>query len=100
MLNKGKAEEQKSSPAQGGPAIPDTKELTLHQKLNLAPISWPEKLMAYEPASATPSFTPAIPTAGKKKKNLRFCLLLMERTGDHIIWQGERKHKPSACLEN
>lgn len=67
MLYKGKAEKQKSSPA-----IPDTKELTLHQKLNLAPISWPEELVAYEPASATPSsFTPAIPTGGKKK-NLRF----------------------------
>lgn len=71
MLDKGKAEEQKSSPAQGGPAIPDTKELTLHQKLNLAPISWPEELMAYELALATP-FTPAISTAGKKKKILRF----------------------------
>lgn len=46
VLYKGKAEEQKPSPAQGGPAIPDTKELTLHQKLNLAPISWPEELMA------------------------------------------------------
>lgn len=46
MLYKGKVEEQKPSPAQGGPAIPDTKELTLHQKLNLAPISWPEELMA------------------------------------------------------
>lgn len=72
MLDKGKAEEQKSSPTQGGPAIPDTKELTLHQKLNLAPISWPEELMAYELALATPSFTPAISTAGKKKKILRF----------------------------
>lgn len=62
MLYKLKVEKQKPSPAQGGPATPDTKELTVHQKLNLAPISWPQELVAYEPASATPSFTPAIPT--------------------------------------
>lgn len=69
MLYKEKAEEQKPSPDQGGPAIPDTKELTLHQKLNLVPISWPEELVAYEPASATLSFTPTIPTGGKEKKS-------------------------------
>ena len=67
MLYKRKAEEQKFSPAQGGPAITDTKELTLLQRLKLAPVSWPKELVAYEPASATPSFTPAFPIVGKKK---------------------------------
>lgn len=67
MLYKRKAEEQKFSPAQGGPAITDTKELMLLQRLNLAPISWPKELVAYEAPSATPSFTPAIPIVGKKK---------------------------------
>jgi len=67
VLYEQKAEEQKLSPAQGGPAITDAKELTLLQRLNLAPISWPKELVAYEPASAAPPFTPAIPTVGKKK---------------------------------
>lgn len=70
MLYKPKTEEQKFKPAQGGPAITDTKKLTLLQRLNLAPVSWAKELVAFEPASATPSFTPATPTAGKKKKNL------------------------------
>lgn len=61
-LYEGKAEEQKF-----GPAITDTKEATLLQRLNLGPISWPEELVAYEPASAIPSFTPAIPVVGKEK---------------------------------